>query len=83
MHHPVAHSNQAVVLTLTAQEFGQVGNRAFMTKSLAVAPHVRTDFRPCAIFCDESRRTVEALHLPAELKLNLICTFDEHRELNA
>ena len=39
------HGDQAIVFTLVAQEFSQVGNGAFVTKPLAVTPLVRTDFR--------------------------------------
>jgi hypothetical protein len=78
VYDPVPHSDQSVVFTLFAQEFSQVGNGAFMTKTLAVIPLVRADFRSCSVLGYESRPGVEALDLPPELKFNLICTFDEY-----
>jgi hypothetical protein len=83
VYDPVPHGDQVVVFTLAAQEFSQVGNGAFMTKSLAVSPFVRTDFRSSRVFGNESRRSVEALDLPAELKFDLIRAFDEYREFDA
>ena len=74
----MTHGDQAVMFALVSQEFSQVGDGAFMTKSLAVSPLVRTDFRSCRVLGYESRPRVEAFDLPAELEFNLIYTFDEY-----
>jgi hypothetical protein len=83
VYYPMAYCDQAVFFTLTTQEFCQVSNCTFMTKSHAFAPPMCTDFRSCRVPCDESRRRIEGFDLSPELKLNLIRPFDEYRKLDA